>query len=436
MAQFWSQELPEDLIQACVDGDVPRAGFGWASYRTPVLPLYGIDERGRCQCGDRSCRHAGKHPIPEHAKSGVRSATTDRARLHYILSIDDSVNLGIRMGTPRGARPLVALDVDPRSGGVAAFERLQEDIGEIPRTLTISTGSGGQHLLFALPPSTHIPSQLLGPGLELKATGSYLVAAPSRHASGKRYEILDDHPPILLLDPLLTLVQQGANGVRGKLRDKGTGGVVGGRPYAQGQPITSWHEAELPRVINAMLSGPHAAEALGLLHGDLAANTGPDATPSGADFRLGRLAKRYTRDPVVIELILRQSGLARPKYQRPDYLQRTIRAVLADDPDWLVELKERTQHPVGRRGVPVRERVKQAILTYVAEHADDFGERVYLKVNEVARGQSVSSDTVTRAIRDLADAGQIETGYERHWTVWGTFSCARWVRLLPPPPDP
>jgi hypothetical protein len=184
-----------------------------------------------------------------------------------------------------------------------------------------------------------------------------------------------------------------------------------------------------------MRDGPGAAEAAGLLAGDRDANIGPDISPSGDDFHLGRCANRFTRDPQVKDAILRSSGLYLNKYLRPDYLPRIIEAILCGDPGRLADQHARRIHPVGKRGVPVRPRVVQAIIDHCQDQhpgADGF---IELPVNEIAQSQKVSFDTVTRAINDLEQGRKIATKLERKRTRAGGWECKRWVMLTASEPD-
>ena len=95
-------------------------------------------------------------------------------------------NVGLAMGRKSG---LVAVDVDPRSGGDSSITELIERYGDIPDTLDAITGGGGTHILFAHPGVTFKnSSSVLGEGLDVKTDGGYIVAAPSLHSSGKRYQ--------------------------------------------------------------------------------------------------------------------------------------------------------------------------------------------------------------------------------------------------------
>src|SRR2546429_659227 len=56
-------------------------------------------------------------------------------------------------------------------------------------TVKSLTGGGGRHIFFAYP-GLHVASThgRLGPGLDIKADGGYVVGPPSVHLSGRRYE--------------------------------------------------------------------------------------------------------------------------------------------------------------------------------------------------------------------------------------------------------
>lgn len=77
---------------------------------------------------------------------------------------------------------IVALDFDVKSGddGPGEFTKLVRDRGEtLPRTRAVRTPSGGLHHLFTC--SDPIPSSKgkLGPGVEVKGDGTYILVAPS-----------------------------------------------------------------------------------------------------------------------------------------------------------------------------------------------------------------------------------------------------------------
>ncbi|MGC8724912.1 MAG: bifunctional DNA primase/polymerase, partial [Acidobacteriota bacterium] len=65
---------------------------------------------------------------------------------------------------------------------------LESRFGGLPVTVTAQTGGGGRHLVFRHP-GIRVPNSagLLGPGLDVRGDGGYIVAPPSLHASGCRY---------------------------------------------------------------------------------------------------------------------------------------------------------------------------------------------------------------------------------------------------------
>jgi hypothetical protein len=95
-------------------------------------------------------------------------------------------NIGIATGGGRAV-----LDIDLRNGGDGALASLEAAHGrELPGTAKVATGGGGWHHYFAAPAGTR--SRDLAPGVELKGEGSYVVAPPSLHASGREYVWIHD----------------------------------------------------------------------------------------------------------------------------------------------------------------------------------------------------------------------------------------------------
>lgn len=172
----------------------------YARAELPVLPLHSIDpETARCtclpmcwrcarygfdpdcQCAVRECtRNAAKHPRTRHGKD---DATTDLGQIAEWFGLWPDCNWGIR--PPVGT---IVLDIDPRNGGDVTLAALLAEHGDLPPTLTARTGSGGQHIWL----SYNGPARgKLGEGIDVKSHGGYVVAPPSVHASGGRYEWTD-----------------------------------------------------------------------------------------------------------------------------------------------------------------------------------------------------------------------------------------------------
>jgi putative DNA primase/helicase len=96
-----------------------------------------------------------------------------------------SYNLGLATGWVSG---IFVLDRDDRDGGATSLQALEAQYGVLPQTLTQTTGNGA-HYVFRQPLELDIKSRAgnIAPGIDIRANGGYVVAAPSRHENGKLY---------------------------------------------------------------------------------------------------------------------------------------------------------------------------------------------------------------------------------------------------------
>lgn len=167
-----------------------EAALGYAERGWWVLPLHAPNGVMGCSCDWDKCRNPGKHPLVKH---GLDDASRDQATLRRWWSRYPFANVGVRTGVVSG---LIVLDVDPRHGGDDALADLLAKHGPLPATVEAITGSGGRHIFFSHP-GTPVQNRIgsIGSGLDLKADGGYVVAAPSRHVSGNVYAWeLSAHP--------------------------------------------------------------------------------------------------------------------------------------------------------------------------------------------------------------------------------------------------
>ncbi|HEY0100851.1 MAG TPA: bifunctional DNA primase/polymerase [Pyrinomonadaceae bacterium] len=179
-----------------------EAALTYARRGWHVFPLHNPVEGGACSCSQsKACRSMGKHP---RTRQGLKDATTNEQQVRAWWHRWPQANVGLAMGKISG---LVAIDVDPRSGGDASLAELFDAHGTFPATLEALTGGGGFHFLFAHPGvKFKNSSSVLGEGLDIKTDGGYIVAAPSLHASGQRYEWRGTAEPSPLPSWLLTLL--------------------------------------------------------------------------------------------------------------------------------------------------------------------------------------------------------------------------------------
>lgn len=215
------------------------AALGYATKGWPVFPCHGVTAAG-CSCRTPDCASPGKHP---RVARGLNSASTDRAQITRWWERSPSSNIGVRTGAESG---LVVLDVDTVHGGSRSIKALIDRHGELSSVPRVRTGSGGWHLFFAHPGEpVRNSAGLLGPGLDIRGDGGYVIAPPSVHASGGHYRWEVDAaslPP--LPDWLFALLS--------RPRD-----VVPARQLAlvlAGRDTTSWARAALDAEIRGVCS--------------------------------------------------------------------------------------------------------------------------------------------------------------------------------------
>jgi hypothetical protein len=174
------------------------AAFGW-----PVFPVHTVNAKGDCTCsaGANCSKRPGKHP---RTKNGLTDATTDLQTIREWWKKWPSANVGVATGA--GAGFFVA-DVDPDKGGKKSLSDLERRHEKLPETKTALTGGGGLHHLFKHPGVKIKNSESeLGAGLDVRGDGGYIVVAPSKHISGKRYQWRDGAPITDAPDWLLALL--------------------------------------------------------------------------------------------------------------------------------------------------------------------------------------------------------------------------------------
>lgn len=145
----------------------------------------------------------GKTPMTAH---GFKDATTSLEQINAWWAATPEANIGLPTGVafdvididgPAGFRSLAQLrhhdcptdccatTTCPGSPTVLGLEVLAKSY----------TGGGGRHLLVA--PLGQRNGAAVLPGIDLRGTGGYVVAPPSRHASGRLYDWITPPPPAL-----------------------------------------------------------------------------------------------------------------------------------------------------------------------------------------------------------------------------------------------
>jgi hypothetical protein len=79
------------------------------------------------------------------------------------------------------------LDIDGDIGE-ATLKKLEGEFGQLPSTVEAITGGGGRHLFFETPDALIRNSAgKIGPGIDVRGEGGYVIAPPSVHPSGRVY---------------------------------------------------------------------------------------------------------------------------------------------------------------------------------------------------------------------------------------------------------
>lgn len=123
-----------------------------------------------------------KKPLGRLARNGFHDATTDEQQIRSWWTTAPDAGIGVALK----ASGLVAVDIDPRNGGLETMERLEAQHGPVVSDVLAFTGGGGEHRVFAAALVEHLPGQL-GKGVDLKADG-YIAVEPTIHPSGRVYQ--------------------------------------------------------------------------------------------------------------------------------------------------------------------------------------------------------------------------------------------------------
>jgi bifunctional DNA primase/polymerase-like protein len=149
----------------------PEAAIDYARCGTPVFPCNPID----------------KAPLTPH---GHKDATTDEAQICAWWTQWPNAMIGMPTGS-RSGRIALDLDLDPAKNldGKTALDQLIAQYGPLPPTWETITPRGG-HVFFTHDPHVEIRNSTskIGPGIDVRGEGGYVILPPSQTASGGTYQ--------------------------------------------------------------------------------------------------------------------------------------------------------------------------------------------------------------------------------------------------------
>jgi hypothetical protein len=172
--------------------------LAWSDRGQPVFPAnWPIEHRGRVICSCRSelrgmppCGKPAKHPYGLLVPNGLLDASTESWQIKLWWQREPQANLAVE------CTGLIVVDVDPDDGGDESLAVLEREHGALPLTWRVISGGGGSHRYFKSPVGIVVPNisaktmdnPPLGKGVDIRTKGGYVIAPPSRHINGRRYE--------------------------------------------------------------------------------------------------------------------------------------------------------------------------------------------------------------------------------------------------------
>lgn len=172
----------------------------------------------------------------EQGGNGSDDGTCDPVQITVWWRATPRANVGIATGRANGKQNVVVLDVDVTKGGTLDAAATLCG-GTLPETKRVRTGSGGWHLYFLLPDyldddAIRNSAGKLGPGIDIRGSGGYVVAPPSRHPNGQFYTWHApalDYPFLPLPEALVEAIQNADVATRGRIT-----AVVASAPIIEG----------------------------------------------------------------------------------------------------------------------------------------------------------------------------------------------------------
>ena len=377
-------EIPLSLLGNALD----YAARGWL-----VLPLYEAIANGSCACGDPACSRVGKHP---RTKNGYKDATTDEERINDWWARWPDANVGVCTGPVSG---VIVLDIDPRNDGDESLAELEKEFKPLPPTPEVHTGGGGRHMYFSVPTGTEIKKKVLADGVDLQAEGAYVVAPPSRHASGEAYRWIEGrHPsdvPVRAMPEWLLRLATTSSPPESRSLDELLDEAGGLQPNATVSDVETWlHEVSRIAV-------------------------SPDVSGRAELFRrvaMSRLSKVETikggAARVFDEAVSRAEGRARvdegrtPDGHITDELR--VKAIALLEQPHLLHLADTSISKLGLQGEPINRR-----MVFLAGVSGHLGEPIHLVVHGASAG---GKNMLVRTALDLLppDRVLIVSGMSTH----------------------
>lgn len=131
-------------------------------------------------------RPRDKRPATEN---GCKAATINKQQISDWWDRYPDCNIGIATGSKSGGLLVIDLDEDEEKDkhGYEVLKEWQREHEELPETWQSITGRGGYHFFFRDSAENRNRTGLYD-GIDIRGEGGYIVAPPSLHPNGRRYE--------------------------------------------------------------------------------------------------------------------------------------------------------------------------------------------------------------------------------------------------------
>lgn len=170
------------------------ASLGWSV--VPTHRVLTVDGVSMCTCpAGPKCISKGKHPAVAWSQWQIERPSVEQITT-WFTGVYAAYGVGIVTGAVSG---IFVIDVDegPGKPGNETITNVQMIHGDLPFTVQARTGGGGLHVILRHPRDIWVTTakNVLGPGVDVRGDGGFIVASPSLHESG-RYYLWDEtsHP--------------------------------------------------------------------------------------------------------------------------------------------------------------------------------------------------------------------------------------------------
>ncbi len=153
--------------------------LGWS-----IFPVHSVKNK-ICSCNKSRCSRPGKHPV---TKFGLLDASNDPVQIKKWWTKYPNANIAVATGKASSGLLVIDIDNKPELETDLAWDEICRQHNYKPDTLEAISGGGGKHVYFWYA-GVEIRSgtNIVAPGIDVRADGGYLILPPSSHVSGNEY---------------------------------------------------------------------------------------------------------------------------------------------------------------------------------------------------------------------------------------------------------